>query len=148
MAFTGNYKCNVFQTGLATGLFNFGAGTTDVFKIALYTNAATLDSDTPSYTTTGEVTDTGYMAGGYTLTITTVPTVGGATGPSAVTYWSFANASWSGVITARGALIYKADGLSNPAICVLDFGANKTSASTFTVQFPAATNTSAIIRIA
>ena len=148
MAFTGNYKCNVFQTGLATGLFNFGAGTTDVFKIALYTNDATLDSDTLSYSTIGEVTDAGYTSGGNTLVITTAPTTGNVTGQNAVTYFSFANASWAGSITARGALIYKANGTTNPAICVLDFGSNKTSASTFTVQFPAATNTSAIIRIA
>jgi hypothetical protein len=70
----------------------------------------------------------------------------GATGT--VAYWSFDNAVWTTAVTARGALIYLADGASNPAICVLDFGADKTSATTFTVQFPAATNTAAIIRIA
>ncbi|MFZ4600055.1 MAG: hypothetical protein ACOYNN_15560, partial [Terrimicrobiaceae bacterium] len=70
----------------------------------------------------------------------------GATGTTA--YWSFNNAVWTTAVTARGALIYKYDGASNPAICVLDFGSDKTSATTFTVQFPAVTNTSAIIRIA
>ena len=59
----------------------------------------------------------------------------------------FANAAWSGAITARGALIYLANGTTNPTVCVLDFGADKTSTTTFTVQFPAVTNTSAIIRI-
>ena len=142
MAFTGNYTCNVFRTGLMNGTYNFMSGT---FKIALYTNAATLDATTTAYTSTGEVTDAGYTAGGQALTITQTPTTGNA--PNTTAYISFANASWSGVITARGALIYQSGG-GNPAVCVLDFGSDKTSASTFTVQFPAATNSSAIIRIA
>jgi len=147
MAFTGNYLCNTFKTGLPAGSFNFNTGTTDVYKIALYTNTATLDADTTGYTATGEVADAGYTAGGATLTITQVPTIGTQTGESAVAYWSFADASWSGAITARGALIYKADGSSNPAVCVLDFGSNKTSTTQFQVQFPAASSTSAIIRL-
>ena len=142
MAFTGNYTCNVFRTGLMNGTFNFTSGT---FKIALYTNAATLDATTTAYTATGEVTDAGYTAGGETLTITQTPTTGNA--PNTTAYISFANASWTGAITARGALIYQSGG-GNPAVCVLDFGSNKTSTTTFTVQFPAATDTSAIIRIA
>ena len=136
MAFTGNYTCTVFKTGLLNGDFAFD---TDTFKIALYTNSATLNADTTAYTSTGEVTDAGYTAGGNTLT----PTVGTLNG---VSYVSFANTSWSGAITARGALIYKSGG-GNPAVCVLDFGSDKTSTTTFTVEFPAATNTSAIIRI-
>ena len=145
MAFTGNWVTNTFKTGLPSGAFNFNTGTTQVFKIALYTNAASLDATTLSYTTTGEVSASGYTAGGQVLVISLVPTVG-ATGTTA--YWSFTNAVWNTGVTARGALIYLADGLTNPAICVLDFGADKTSSSTFTVQFPAVTNTSAIIRIA
>ena len=147
MAFTGNALCNVFKTGLLDGTYDFGAGTTDVFKIALYTNAATLDSDTTAYTTTGEVADAGYSAGGSTLTISQVPTIGSQTGSSASAYLSFSNVSWSGEITARGALIYKYDGSTNPAICVLDFGSDKTSTTTFTVEFPSATSTSAILRL-
>jgi hypothetical protein len=147
MAFTGNYLCNVFKTGLPAGQFNFNTGTTDVFKIALYTNTATLDANTTGYTATGEVTDAGYTAGGATLTINQVPTVGAQTGEDAVSYWSFANASWSGAITARGALIYKSDGSTNPAICVLDFGSDKTSTNTFQVQFPTANSTSSILRL-
>ena len=147
MAFTGNALCNVFKTGLLDGTYDFGAGTTDVFKIALYTNAATLDSDTTAYTTTGEVADAGYSAGGSTLTISQVPTIGSQTGSSASAYLSFSNVSWSGAITARGALIYKYDGSTNPAICVLDFGSDKTSTTTFTVEFPSATSTSAILRL-
>jgi hypothetical protein len=141
MAFTGNYSCNTFRTGLLNGTFNFTSGS---FYIALYTNEATLDASTTAYTTTGEVVDAGYTAGGQLLTINQVPTTGNA--PNTTAYFSFANISWTGAITARGALIYKAG--DNGAVCVLDFGANKTSTTTFTVQFPAATDTSAIIRIA
>ena len=143
MPFTGNWTTNTFKTGLPSGTFNFNTGTTQVFKIALYTNAATLDATT-TYTATGEVVASGYTAGGLTLVISQVPTVG-ASGTTA--YWSFNNAVWNTAVTARGALIYLANGTTNPAICVLDFGADKTSATTFTVQFPAVTNTSAIIRI-
>ena len=141
MAFTGNYSCNTFRTGLLNGTFNFTSGS---FYIALYTNEATLDASTTAYTTTGEVVDAGYTAGGQLLTINQVPTTGNA--PNTTAFFSFANASWSGAITARGALIYKAG--ANGAICVLDFGSTTTSATTLVVQFPAATNTTAIIRIA
>ena len=141
MAFTGNFTCNVFKTGLMNGSFNFTSGT---FYIALYTNAATLDATTTAYTTTGEATGGNYSAGGQVLTIAQVPTIGNQTG-IATSYISFDNASWTGSITARGALIYKAG--DNGAVCVLDFGNDKTSTNTFTVQFPAVTNTSAIIRI-
>jgi len=144
MAFTGNWTTNTFKTGLPSGTFNFNTGTTQVFKIALYTNAATLDATTTGYTTVGEVVASGYTAGGQTLVISQVPTIGNT---GTTSYWSFNNAVWTTAVTARGALIYLADGLTNPAICVLDFGADKTSTTTFTVQFPAVTNTSAIIRI-
>ena len=136
MAFTGNFTCNVFKTGLLNGDFDFSA---DTIKIALYTNSATLDASTTAYTTTGEVVATGYTAGGNTLT----PTVSISNNVAFVT---FANTTWSGSFTARGALIYKAG--ANGAICVLDFGSDKTSATTFEVQFPPATSDSAIIRIA
>jgi hypothetical protein len=134
MAFTGNFTTNTFKTGLLNGDFDFAV---DTIKIALYTNSATLNADTTAYTTTGEVVATGYTAGGNTLT----PTVSSSSGTSFVT---FANTTWSGAFTARGALIYKNGG---GAICVLDFGSDKTSVTTFEVQFPAATNTSAIIRL-
>jgi hypothetical protein len=146
MAFNGNWATNTFKTGLLDGVFNFDTGTSQVFKIALYTNAATLDATTTSYTSTGETSGGNYAAGGQVLVISQAPTIGNQTG-AATTYLSFTNAVWSGAITARGALIYLANGTTNPAVCVLDFGADKTSSSTFTVQFPAVTNTSAIIRI-
>jgi hypothetical protein len=138
LAFTGNWACNTFKTGLMNGTFNFTSGT---FYIALYTNSATLDETTTAYTTTGEVVATGYTAGGNLLTISQAPTVGNGS----VAYISFDNAVWTSALTARGALIYKSG--DNGAVCVLDFGADKTSTATFTVQFPAITNTSAIIRI-
>jgi hypothetical protein len=139
MAFTGNWACNVFKTGLMNGSFNFTSGS---FKIALYTNAATLDASTTAYTTTGEVVASGYTAGGLALTIAQTPTVGNS---GTTAYISFNNAAWTSSLTARGALIYKAG--ANGAVCVLDFGADKTSNTTFTVQFPSPSNTSAIIRI-
>jgi hypothetical protein len=139
MAFTGNFTCNTFKTGLMNGTFNFTSGS---FYLALYTNSASLNEDTTAYTATGEASGGNYVAGGNLLTIAQVPTVGN--GDTA--FISFDNTSWTGAITARGALIYLSGG-GNPAVCVLDFGADKTSTATFTVQFPAITNTSAIIRI-
>ena len=141
MAFTGNFSCNVFKTGLMNGTFNFTSGT---FYIALYTNDATLNASTTAYTATGEVVASGYTAGGLALTIAQVPTVGNS---GSTAYISFDNAAWTSALTARGALIYQSGG-GNPAVCVLDFGADKTSTTTFTVQFPAVSNTTAIIRIA
>ena len=146
MPFTGNWTTNTFKVGLLDGVFNFDTGTPQVFKIALYTNAATLNQTTTAYTSTGETSGGNYVAGGQALAISQVPTVGTTGGTTA--YISFSNAAWTGSITARGALIYLANGTTNPAVCVLDFGSDKTSTSTFTVQFPAATNTSAIIRLA
>ena len=99
MAFTGNWTCNVFKTGLANGQYNF---TSNTFKIALYTNAATLDASTTVYTTLGEVVASGYTAGGYTLTVDQTPTIGNS---GSVAYLSFSNAVWASALTARGALI-------------------------------------------
>jgi hypothetical protein len=140
MAFTGNWTCNSFKTGLMNGTFDF---TADTFYIALYTNAASLDANTSAYTSTGEVVASGYTAGGKALTVTQVPTLGNS---GSIAYLSFSNAVWSIATTARGALIYKAGDAG--AVCVLDFGSDKISNNTFTVQFPPATNTSAIIRLA
>jgi len=135
MPFTGNYTCNTFKEGLFNADFDFSSGT---FKLALYTNAASLDENTTEYTITGEASGGNYVAGGQVLT----PTVAIS---NEIAFVTFVNVSWTGVITARGALIYKAG--ANGAVCVLDFGSDKTSAATFQVQFPAATSTSAIIRL-
>jgi hypothetical protein len=119
MAFTGNYTCNSFKSGLLSGDFDFDTPG-DTIKMALYTNAATLDEDTAAYTTVGEVLGLGVLtAGGVTLTVEK-----GLTNNTA--FISFENVTISNAaFTARGALIYK-DGGSNPAICVLDFGSDKT----------------------
>jgi hypothetical protein len=145
MAFTGNWTTNTFKVGLLDGTFNFDTGTSQVFNIALYTNAATLDATTTAYTSVGEVSGSGYTAGGQALAVSQIPTVGSGTGT--IAYLSFSNVSWTTAVTARGALIYLSNGTTNPAICVLDFGADKSSSTTFTVQFPNPSNTSAIIRI-
>ena len=105
--------------------------------MALYTNSATLNENTAAYTTTGEVSASGYTAGGVTLTVEK-----GLSNNTA--YISFADATISASFTARGALIYKDGGA---AICVLDFGSDKTSTSTFTVTFPTASSADALIRI-
>ena len=135
---------NTFKVGLLDGSFDFG---TTTFKIALYTGAASIGPDTTAYSTgmTGEVVATGYTEGGEILTVSQIPTIGNQTG-NATAYLSFSNVTWTSALTARGALIYKS-GSGNPTVCVLDFGADKTSTTTFTVQFPAVTNTAAIIRI-
>lgn len=135
---------NQFKVGLPSGQFNFS---TDTFKIALYTGAANLGPTTLAYTTAGETSGTGYVAGGEVLTVTTAPTIGPILSDT-VAYLSFANVTWNpAAFTARGAIIYKVGG-GNPTVCILDFGADKTCTTTFQVQFPAANNTNAIIRIA
>ena len=139
MAFTGNYSCNTLRSGLVAGSFNFS---TDTFRLALYTNAATLDQNTTAYTTSGEASGGNYAAGGQIVT-TTVSTE--TTSSGSITYISFSSPAWTGAITARGALIYKTG--ANGAVCVLDFGSDKTSSATFTVTMPANTSTSALIRI-
>ena len=143
MAFTGNYTCNSFKQQLFEGDFDFSSGTTQTYKIALYTNNATLDQTTTTYTgTTGEVVATGYTAGGEAITPSLA--IDSSTG---IAYIDFSDASWSGAFTARGALIYRVT-TGNPAICVLDFGSDKTSTTTFVVEFPPNTSTGALIRLA
>jgi hypothetical protein len=134
--------CTSFKVELLQGMHNFTASTGDSFKIALYTSSATLDASTTAYTTTNEVTGTGYTAGGADLTEVTPV----ASGTSAIV--DFGDVSWSGAtFTARGALIYNAS-KSNKAVAVLDFGADKTvSGGTFTIQFPAAAAGTAIVEI-
>jgi hypothetical protein len=137
--------CTSFKVGILDGDFDFSSGTSQVFKIALYTSTATLSAATTAYSATNEVAGTGYSAGGNTLTISTNPTSSGTTA-----YLDFADTTWAtATITARGALIYLSNGSTNPAIAVLDFGGDKTStAGNFTIQFPTADASNAIVRIA
>ena len=134
-----------FKVEILGGDFDFSTGTSQVFKIALFTNAATLGATTTAYATTNEVVGTNYVAGGNTLTISANPASSGTTA-----FLDFADTTWSSAtITARGALIYLANGGTNPAVAVLDFGSDKTStAGDFTIVFPAADSSNAIIRIA
>lgn len=130
-----------FKVQLLQGTQNFSGNT---FKIALYTSSAALGPDTTVYSTTNEVSGTGYTAGGNTLTVSTSPTSTGTTA-----FVSFANSSWTNAsFTARGAMIYNSTN-GNACVAVFDFGADKTVVSgTFTITFPSADATSAIIRIA
>lgn len=132
-----------FKKAILDGEMDFSSDTSDTYKIALFTSSATLGASTTAYATTNEVSGTGYTAGGKTLTVV-APTTSGTTA-----FIDFSNVTWtSASITARGALIYKSGG-GNPAVAVLDFGADKTSTNgDFEIQFPTADASNAILRIA
>ena len=150
MAFTGNFMCTSFKQQILQAAHDFTASTGDTFKLAMYDNSASFTAATTAYTATNEVSASGsYSAGGGTLTNVTPTT------SSTTAYTDFADLSFtSATITAYGALIYNSTptsglGLTNPTVCVLDFGGAKTStAGTFTIIFPTADASSAIIRIA
>jgi hypothetical protein len=132
--------CNVFKLNVLKGLEDFDVGSAYTYKIALYTANADLSASTTVYTTSNEVTGTGYTAGGETLTKVT-PSLSGST--AIVT---FNNVTWNPAsFTTRGALIYNAT--TNAAVAVLNFGEDKTAVNTFTVTFPTADANNAIIRI-
>jgi hypothetical protein len=145
MAFTGNFMPTSFKVQILQGVHNFTAVSGNTFKLALYNNSASFTAATTAYTTTNEVTASGsYTAGGGTLSKVT-PTSSGTTALTDFADLSFTTAT----ITAFGALIYNDTATGNPAVAVLDFGGSKAStAGTFTIVFPAATATGAIIRIA
>lgn len=137
--------CTSFKVELMRAVHNFTNGTGNTFKLALYDNSPSFTAATTAYTSSGEVANSGtYAAGGGTLTNVT-PTSSGTTA-----FTDFADISFtSATITAYGALIYNDSAAGDPAVCVLDFGGAKTSTNgTFTVIFPTADSTSAIIRIA
>jgi hypothetical protein len=150
MAFSGNYMCTSFKNELLYGVHDFDASTGDTFNIALYTSSATLDASTTAYSATNETSGTGYSAGGQALTNVN-PTTSGTTA-----FTDFADETFTtATITARGALIYNTTpntgslSVTNPAVVVLDFGGDKTStAGDFTIVFPTADASNAIIRIA
>jgi hypothetical protein len=145
MAFSGNYMCTSFKVELMKAVHNFTASTGNTFKLALYDNSASFTAATTAYTATNEVAASGtYSAGGGALTNVT-PTSSGTTA-----FTDFADLSFtSATITAYGALIYNDSAAGDPTVCVLDFGGAKTSTNgTFTIIFPTADATNAIIRIA
>jgi hypothetical protein len=137
--------CDSFKVQILSGQQNLVSGSASTYKLALYTSSAILSNATTSYTTVNEVTSAGsnYTAGGNTLTVSTSPTSTGN-----VAFLSFANSSWTNAnITANGALIYNST--ANSAVAVLAFGSDKTATNgTFTVIFPTADASNAIIRIA
>ena len=145
MAFSGNYMCTSFKVELMRAVHNFTTGTGNTFKLALYDNSASFTAATTAYTASNEVANSGtYSAGGGSLTNVT-PTSSGTTA-----FTDFADLSFtSATITAFGAMIYNDTAAGDPAVCILDFGGAKTSTNgTFTIIFPTADSTSAIIRIA
>ena len=144
MAFSGNFMCTSFKKEILEAVHNFKNSGGSTFKLAMYTNSASFTAATTAYTTSNEVSGTGYSAGGGTLTRVD-PTSSGTTG-----FTDFADLTFSSsTITARGALIYNDSASGDPSIVVLDFGSDKSSSSgDFTVQFPAADASNAIIRIA
>lgn len=133
-------QTNSFKSELYQGVHNL---LTDVLKIALYTDSATLSQSTTVYSASNEVVASGYTAGGVILTGVTIQTE--STPSTNTTYVNFGNASWTSALTARGALIYNSS-KSNKSIAVIDFGANKTSNTTFVVTMPSNTASSALIR--
>lgn len=150
MSFSGNFMTTSFKKELLEGVHDFRSSGGDTFYMALYTDSATLDASTTAYTTSGETTNTSgsaYVAGGQALSNVN-PSTGGTTA-----FTDFADEVWSTAsFTARGALIYNstpAHTYTNPSVVVLDFGSDKTaSAGDFTVIFPTASASDAIIRIA
>jgi len=144
MAFDGNFMCTSFKKELMEAKHNFLNSGGNTFRLALYTNSATFTAATTAYTSTNEVSGTNYTAKGNSLT-NVDPTTSSTT---ALT--DFSDTTWSSAtITARGALLYNDSASGDPTCLVLDFGADKTStAGDFTVQFPAADASNAIIRIA
>jgi hypothetical protein len=133
-------QCTIFKENLLQALENFAVGTPYVYKIALYNANAELGASTLTYTTTNEVTGTGYTAGGKTLVVVP-PAYSGSTA-----YISFGNVTWNPAsFTARGALIYNST--TSAAVAVLNFGSDKIATNTFTITFPTADASNAIIRI-
>ena len=144
MAFSGNLMCTSFKKELLEGVHNFKNSGGSTFNLALYTNSASFDASTTAYTATNEVSGTGYTAKGASLTRVDPTT------SSTTAFTDFADLTFSSsTITARGALIFNDSASGDPSVVVLDFGEDKTStAGDFTIVFPTADASSAIIRIA
>ena len=144
MAFTGNFMCTSFKVELMTATHNFTNSTGDTFNIAMYDNSASFTAATTAYTASNEVTGTAYVAKGNTLVNVT------PTSTSTTAFTEFGDSTWSSsTITARGAMIFNDTASGDPSVVILDFGSDKSSSSgDFTIVFPTADASSAIIRIA
>ena len=139
--------CNSFKTEILTAVHNFTASTGNTFNLALYTSSATLNKSTTAYSATNEITNTSgtaYTAKGNALTSVT-PVLSTDTAVC-----DFADSSWtSASFTANGCLIFNDSAASDPAVCAIAFGGDKTvSSGTFTIQFPTADASDAILRLA
>jgi len=139
--------CNTFKKEILTAVHNFTASSGNTFNLALYTSSASMGASTTAYTTTNEIANTSgsaYSAKGKALTSVT-PVLDGSTAVC-----DFANISWtSASFTANGCLIFNDTASGDPGVCVVAFGGDKTvSSGTFTIQFPAADASNAIVRIA
>ena len=144
MAFTGNFMCTSFKKELLEAVHNFKNSGGSTFKLALYDNNASFTAATTAYTTSNEISGTGYTAGGGTLTRVD-PSDSGTTALTSFSNLTFSTAT----ITARGALVYNDSAAGDPSVIVLDFGSDKTStAGDFTIVFPTVNASDAIIRIA
>ena len=144
MAFSGNFMCTSFKKELLEAVHNFKNSGGSTFKLALYDNNASFTAATTAYTTSNEVSGTGYTAGGDSL-VRVDPTTSGSTAFTDFNDLTFSSAT----ITARGALIYNSSAAGDPSIVVLDFGGDKSSTNgDFTIVFPTADASNAIIRIA
>ena len=138
----GQAQTTTFKLNLLKGLENFYTGSPYTYKIALYDATSTINSETTAYTTQNEITGSGYTAGGEILT----PTGLNFDVSNNTAYVSFLNVTWSPAnFTAAGALIYNST--TNASVAVLNFGGEKRASSSFTIEFPAATSTTAVLRI-
>ena len=144
MAFSGNFMCTSFKKELMEAKHNFLNSGGNTFQIALYTDSASFTAATTAYTTSNEISGTNYSAKGNTLTRIDPTT------SSTTAYTDFADSSWStATFSAMGAMIFNDTASGDPSVIILDFGALKTAtAGTFTIAFPAADSSNAIIRIA
>ena len=144
MAFTGNFVCTSFKVELMTATHNFTLSTGNTFNIALYDNNASFTAATTAFTASDEVTGTAYTTKGNTLVNVT------PTSSSTTALTDFSDSTWSSsTITARGAMIFNDTASGDPSVVILDFGSDKSSSSgDFTIVFPTADSSSAIIRIA
>ena len=145
MAFSGNFLCTSFKTELMKGVHNFTASSGNTFNVALYNNSASFNAATTAYTSSNEISGTNYSAKGQPLAPVT-PAASGTTALVDFADEAFENVTISAV---RGALIFNDTASGDPSVCVLDFGADKAASSgDFTIVFPTADASNAIIRIA
>jgi hypothetical protein len=149
MAFTGSTLCDSFLREVLEGVHNFKAAGGNSFKLALYTNSATLTAATTAYTATGEYVGAGYTATGVALTNVGVSVIAASGSVPRTVVVDFGDAVWlAGLTNVRGALLYNDTASGDPAVAVIDFGSDKTSSTSFTVQFPAGDALNAVVRIA